>query len=213
MLAQTTKPANVITLQGSIKIVVEFFEYSINSILFQRGLYPPEDFKMVKKYGLNMLVSTDERLQAYLQQILTQLESWLAARKVSKLVMAMKTKETREVVERWQFDIKLMNDKEGNKEKENKGSAPAGKKDEKEIHSEIQAIIRQITASVTFLPVLEEPCTFNILVYTDKDAEVPTTWVDSDPHYIKNSEQVRLRSFSTNVHKVDALVSYRLEDN
>lgn len=31
-------------------------------------------------------------------------------------------------------------------------------KSEKEITQEIQAIIRQITASVTFLPILEEPC-------------------------------------------------------
>lgn len=35
-----------------------------------------------------------------------------------------------------------------------------------------QAIIRQITASVTFLPLLEEPCTFDMLVYTDKDVQV-----------------------------------------
>jgi mitotic spindle assembly checkpoint protein MAD2 len=33
-------------------------------------------------------------------------------------------------------------------------------KSEKEIHAEIQAIIRQITASVTFLPILEDACKF-----------------------------------------------------
>lgn len=36
-------------------------------------------------------------------------------------------------------------------------SAPANKS-EKEIHNEIQGIIRQITASVTFLPVIDTPC-------------------------------------------------------
>ena len=35
-----------------------------------------------------------------------------------------------------------------------------------------QAIIRQITASVTFLPLLDEPCTFDLLIYTDRAAEV-----------------------------------------
>lgn len=35
---------------------------------------------------------------------------------------------------------------------------PKKEKTEKEIHNEIQAIIRQITASVTFLPVIEEKC-------------------------------------------------------
>lgn len=36
----------------------------------------------------------------------------------------------------------------------------------------LQAIVRQITASVTFLPLLEEPCTFDMLVYTDDDVQV-----------------------------------------
>lgn len=31
-------------------------EYSINSILYQRGIYPPENFIQVKKYGLSILV-------------------------------------------------------------------------------------------------------------------------------------------------------------
>ncbi|KAK0246877.1 Mitotic spindle checkpoint component mad2, partial [Friedmanniomyces endolithicus] len=31
-------------LKGSSKIVVEFFDYACNTILFQRGVYPPEDF-------------------------------------------------------------------------------------------------------------------------------------------------------------------------
>lgn len=29
---------------GSSKLVTEFFEYGVNTILFQRGVYPPEDF-------------------------------------------------------------------------------------------------------------------------------------------------------------------------
>lgn len=64
---------------------------------------------------------------------------------------------------------------------------------------EIQAIIRQITASVTFLPLLNEPCCFDLLVYADKEATVPVTWEDSDPCFISNAELVKLRSFSTQV--------------
>ena len=98
----------------------------------------------------------------------------------------------------------------------------------KEIHNEIQAIIRQITASVritciqcvrlfllcmydcfsqtlllstqvTFLPLLSEPCSFDLLVYTNKAAKVPKKWEDSDPRYIMNSQEVKLRSFTTSV--------------
>ncbi len=69
----------------------------------------------------------------------------------------------------------------------------------KEITSEIQAIMRQITASVTFLPMLNEPCCFDLLVYADKEATVPLLWEDSDPCLIQNGEQVRMRSFNTKV--------------
>ena len=36
-------------------------------------------------------------------------------------------------------------------------------------------------------------------MYTDKNAEVPLKWEDSDPRFIPNAETVKLRSFSTNV--------------
>jgi mitotic spindle assembly checkpoint protein MAD2 len=79
-------------------------------------------------------------------------------------------------------------------------------KSHKDIQGEIQAIIRQITASVTFLPLLEEPCTFDLLVYADEAASVPKAWEESDPRYIAAgaSTEVRLRSFTTSIHKVRA---------
>lgn len=86
---------------------------------------------------------------------------------------------------------------------------PPPDKTEKEIQSEIQALYRQITASVTFLPQLDGNCTFNVLVYADADSDVPIEWGDSDAKEIKNAEKVQLRSFSTSNHKVDTLVSYR----
>jgi mitotic spindle assembly checkpoint protein MAD2 len=71
----------------------------------------------------------------------------------------------------------------------------------KEITQEIQAIMRQITASVTFLPIIDEPCCFDLLVYADKEATVPVLWEDSDPCYIENGQQVKLRSFNTKVRR------------
>jgi hypothetical protein len=78
-------------------------------------------------------------------------------------------------------------------------------KSHKDIQGEIQAIIRQVTASVTFLPLLEEPCSFDLLVYADAAAAVPLAWEESDPRYIAKSAEVRLRSFTTTIHKVRRL--------
>ncbi|PYH95920.1 HORMA domain protein [Aspergillus ellipticus CBS 707.79] len=214
-----------LSLKGSSKMVAEFFEYSINSILFQRGVYPPEDFTTVKKYGLNMLVTSDDQVKAYIKKIMSQLNKWMMGGKISKLVVVVTDKETGEHVERWQFDVQIFGkhskskssratgDKENAPATDDKDQAGATiEKTEKEIQDEIQAIFRQITASVTFLPVLDGDCTFNVLVYADADSEVPVEWGDSDAKEIKNAEKVQLRSFSTNNHRVETLVSYRLAD-
>lgn len=50
---------------------------------------------------------------------------------------------------------------------------------------------------------------FDILIYTDKDQDVPELWEESGPQFIANSQEVRLRSFTTSIHKVDAMVAYK----
>ena len=53
------------------------------------------------------------------------------------------------------------------------------------------------------------PGAFDILVYTDKDLEVPDSWGESGPALICNSETVRFRTLSTTIHKVDSMVTYK----
>ena len=53
---------------------------------------------------------------------------------------------------------------------------------------------------------------FDLLMYTNRDLEVPEMWEESGPQIIANSQEVRLRSFSTAIHKVDTMVSYKSED-
>jgi len=92
---------------GSARTVAEFFEYSVNTILFQRGVYPAEDFTPVKKYGLNMLISSDDQVKAYIKKIISQLNKWMLKSKISKFVVVVTSKETGEHVERWQFDVQV----------------------------------------------------------------------------------------------------------
>eukprot|EP00742_Colponemidia_sp_Colp-10_P010101 GILJ01011067.1.p1 GENE.GILJ01011067.1~~GILJ01011067.1.p1 ORF type:complete len:224 (+),score=47.22 GILJ01011067.1:52-672(+) len=205
MAATAQLVKNTITLKGSTEIVTEFFGYSINSILYQRGIYPPDSFKSVQKYGLMMLVSTDEGLKKYLANVLSQLSEWLLQGQVQKLVVVIASAASGAALERWTFNIQT--------DKAITADGPGVEKSEKEIQLEIQAIIRQITASVTFLPLLDEPCTFDLLVYTDVNSEVPQAWEESDPKYISKSQEVSLRSFTTKVHKVDAMVAYKIDDD
>ncbi|KAI0399557.1 mitotic spindle checkpoint component mad2 [Xylaria palmicola] len=222
-----------LSLKGSAKLVAEFFQYSIHSILFQRGVYPAEDFTAVKKYGLNMLVSADDQVKAYIKKIMSQLDRWMQHGKISKLVIVITDKDTGEHVERWQFDVQILASSRSKKsskstttaDQENSSGGGSGggggsaataaseadpAKTEAEIQAEIAALFRQITASVTFLPQLAGDCTFNVLVYADADSEVPVEWGDSDAKEIVDGERVQLRGFSTSNHRVETLVSYRL---
>ncbi|KAL7954743.1 DNA-binding protein [Trichoderma compactum] len=200
-----------LSLKGSSRLVAEFFQYSIHTILFQRGVYPAEDFTAVKKYGLNMLVSADDQVKAYIKKIMSQLDKWMIGGKISKLVIVITDKDTGEHVERWQFDQQQQQQQE-NASSTNTPLFAEKDKPEAEIQAEIAAIFRQITASVTFLPQLSGDCTFNVLVYADADSDVPVEWGDSDAKEIENGERVQLRGFSTANHRVDTLVSYRLGD-
>ena len=198
------------------------------------GIYQQDTFRREEKYGLTVLTTNDDGLLNYLNQIMSQVEAWLLTGDVQRLVVVVAGIDSGETLERWQFNVAVDesattsgpssgafgNDENmpqnGNRnggapsmssttKKPTTGSSIKGNQSLKEIHDEIQAIIRQITASVTFLPLLSEPCAFDLLVYTNKEAAVPKKWFDSDPRYILNSQEVKLRSFTTSVctHQIE----------
>jgi len=206
--------AGNITLRGSTETVVEFFSFAINSILYQRGVYAPEHFASVQKYGLPIMVANKPDLQQYIAEVMKALNGWMLRSEVKKLVVVIASQNTNETLERWTFDIQVSN--------EVVAAAPAAAavdiaipRSQTELRTEqreIQAIIRQITASVTFLPLLEEPCTFDVLIYTDKASEEPEGWDESSEKNIEGGKmEVKLRSFNTKIHTVDGAVVYRFE--
>lgn len=57
-----------------ILIFMWLADFGINSILFQRGLYPPEDFKPMENYGLTILMSQNNQIKEFLSVTLSQLK-------------------------------------------------------------------------------------------------------------------------------------------
>uniref|UniRef100_A0A8C9B449 Mitotic spindle assembly checkpoint protein MAD2A n=1 Tax=Phocoena sinus TaxID=42100 RepID=A0A8C9B449_PHOSS len=179
---------------GGVRLGAAEASFGINSILYQRGLYPSETFTRVQKYGLTLLVTTDPELIKYLNNVVEQLKEWLYKCSVQKLVVVISNIERGEVLERWQFDIEC--------DKTTKDDSAPREKSQKAIQDEIRSVIRQITATVTFLPLLKVSCSFDLLIYTDKDLV-----------FITNSEEVRLHSFTTTIHKVSSMVAYKIPVN
>ncbi|CAM9425672.1 unnamed protein product [Ectocarpus sp. 13 AM-2016] len=205
--AQTSSTENVITLRGSTDVVTDFFYYAVNSVLYQRGVYHPDGFAREAKYGITTLVTTDEALKKYLDNVIKQLKEWLLEKELQRLVLVIVGTDSGDTLERWTFNVHK-EERPVLKDGSNAGDQQP-RKSQKAITQEIQNVIRQITSSVTFLPLLDEPCSFDLLVYTGNDATVPSGWDDSDPRCIKDSSEVSLRSFSTKIHKVDTVVSYK----
>jgi mitotic spindle assembly checkpoint protein MAD2 len=195
-------PSRSIVLKGSTDTVSEFFQYALSSVLYQRGVYPAEDFEATKKYGITVMTVKDLKLQVYLKDVLKHFTDWLHTGTLQKAVLVIMSASTSEVLERWSFDIQTNKDAIA-------GGGNIEERDPSIVMKEVQAIIRQITASVTFLPLLNETCTIDLLAYTDKDLPVPLEWEESDPRIIKDGANVKLRSFATSVHSVDALVSFK----
>ena len=103
---------------------------------------------------------------SYLGQVMSQMESWLTDDDVQRLVLVVNGIDSGETLERWQFNVSVEDGSEGsatfsmggdenvshNVMRKNLSSDATKKtqsKSVKEVHDEIQAIIRQITASVS----------------------------------------------------------------
>lgn len=117
--------------------------------------------------------------------------------------MVIKNSHTNETLECWDFCVQCDDTSETNQENVNKN------KDLKRIQMEIGSVMRQISATVSYLPLLDDICSFDILLQTSESCEVPDKWNETDAVSIPNAQSVQLRSFSTGVHTMNTAVSYK----
>lgn len=132
---------------------------------------------------------------------------WLSRNELDKVSLIITNAHTKEVLECWDFKVQSETQSDGENIDPNN---PKSSKELKRIQQEIGSVMRQISGTVTYLPLLDCICSFDILIHTVKDCEVPEKWNETDPVHIQNSQTVKLRSFSTGLHQVDTVVNYKL---
>lgn len=214
-------------LKGSAKVITDYFLFSLHSILYQRGIYPSDEFRMVKKWGLTLVQSIDPEVEDYLNRIMDQLKKWVYSGKIKRVVIAIIKKEIevqndeseveveieiQKVVEKWEFTLDLI-EEDHLLPSEIELSEETQRKNFRDIQKMIQSIIRQITASITFLPLLEGPHTFNVLVFADENTHVPQDWGYAEPQKVYlEGEKVKFRDLKTARHEVGTSVTYTLNE-
>lgn len=121
--------------------------YGINSILYQRGIYPPESFEPMERFGIFFLMSVDEKIKTFLETVLGQVQEWLEQRKIHKIALVITNVNTKEVLEKWEFKVEYENEvSNGSANNGEGGKLPEnGTKDIATIQKEIREVIRQIT--------------------------------------------------------------------
>ncbi|XP_011548512.2 mitotic spindle assembly checkpoint protein MAD2A [Plutella xylostella] len=207
MSQQQTK--NCITLRGSAQIICEYLKYATNSVLFQRGLYPPESFKAEQQYGITLLMSEDPQIKSFLTNILGKSEEWILNKQVSKLSLIILNVANKEVLECWDFNVQY---EDGDMAMSKEKNEPVTGKELKKIQQEIRDVMLQVAATISYLPLLDCRCSFDILIHAKPDCDVPEKWSEAEPISITNAQNVQLKSFSTGLHKMETVVSYKLAD-
>lgn len=205
MSQQQTK--NIITLRGSAQIICEYLKFAMNSVLFQRGLYPAETFKAEQHYGITLLLSEDAQIKNFLTNLLTQSEEWIVNKKVSKLSLIILDVANKEVLECWDFKVEY---EEGDTALSKERNETVGNKDLKKIQQEIRDVMLQVAATISYLPFLDRRCSFDVLVHAKTDCDIPEQWAEAEPISITNAQNVQLKSFTTSLHKMETVVTYKL---
>ncbi|KAJ8978580.1 hypothetical protein NQ317_015997 [Molorchus minor] len=129
---------------------------------------------------------------------------WLVDRTVNKIALVITNVKTFEVMERWDFNVEY--------EGETASGDQTSEKPLKQIKNEIRDVLKQIASSVAYLPLLDCLCSFDIQIYTKSDVALPSEWAEAEPANIKNAQSVKMRTFSTNLHKMETVVTYKNDD-
>ncbi|XP_053602944.1 mitotic spindle assembly checkpoint protein MAD2A [Plodia interpunctella] len=201
--------SNTITLRGSAQIICEYLKYAINSVLFQRGLYPPETFKAEQQYGITLLLSEDPEIKKFLMNLLSQSEEWIVSKKVRKLSLVIINVANKEVLECWDFNVQY---EDGDPVLSKEKNESIGTKELKKIQQEIRDVMLQVAATISYLPFLDCRCTFDVYVHAKTDCEIPEKWAEAESVSIANAQNVQLKTFSTSLHKMETVVTYKLVD-
>lgn len=133
---------------------------------------------------------------------------------MEKISLIITNAHNREVLECWEFKVEneaANGTTNGEVLDKTDAKNPISKKDLNRIQLEIRDVMRQISATISYLPLLDCICSFDILVHTLNECEIPENFNETAEVQIQNAQAVELKSFSTGLHKMQTIVNYKMK--
>lgn len=140
---------------------------------------------------------------------------------MEKISLIITNAHNREVLEGWEFKVEnegVTSTSNGTTNGTTIGEVdksdpknPISTKDLNRVQAEIRDVMRQISATVSYLPLLDNICSFDVLVHTLNECAIPENFNETVDVQIQNAQAVELKSFSTGLHKMQTIVNYKMK--
>ncbi|GMG55496.1 unnamed protein product [Ambrosiozyma monospora] len=106
---QNTKAQQEAHQQKRDTLVMGLIQACIEQVLYYRNLYPPESFRKVSAFGLEIFTNRHPRVQAYLQGLMEKLSKFNNSGDLDRLLICIYNKDTNTSLETFGFGIRKPN--------------------------------------------------------------------------------------------------------
>jgi len=179
-------------------VVLKFLEAAVHSILFIRGIYPPELFSRVRMYDVPIRKSRSSLLNNYIRNVLGNIRGSLEKGVIERIAVQINNKNG-DPIEKFVFELELVD------------CSPI--EDDRvvlSLQSAFKSFFLKINLCETQLPPTPKDCTFVIVVYTSSthlEEEKQGMWIEQENHQLRGEATIAaLRSFECGVMKMQLFV-------
>jgi mitotic spindle assembly checkpoint protein MAD2B len=201
------EPLQLNTYHSLLTAFTDFLIVAIHTILYERGLYPPETFLLTRAYNFPVRQNRHPLVCKWIQDAVSAVHDQMLKGTVRRVVLVIYS-DQQEVLERFLFDVErfpAVPEKEAYTEFENESSADGEVKLSKvDVEEQLRATVRMLAYCGGKLGELPEDCTYTLAVELKDSADPPIGVCCSPVKY-----GIRLMGFSIRNRGYHPYLHYR----
>jgi mitotic spindle assembly checkpoint protein MAD2B len=175
-MASLLEPLQLDNYHSLLTAFSDFLIVAIHTILYERGLYPPETFLLTRAYNFPVRQNRHPLVCKWIQDAVSAVHDQMLKGTVRRVVLVIYS-DQQEVLERFLFDVERFPvvaekdaytefDTESNPESEVRASRV-------DVDEQLRATVRMLAYCGAKLGELPEDCTFTLAVELKDDADPP----------------------------------------